>query len=173
MRISKKKWVFFCVLLWIFVLPVSLFAKQSTIAVVDMRRVFREARFAQELAKDFYNDVELKRKEIEKKEKELKRKQTSFKSQAKALSKKERQAELKRLKEEERRLRQMKADSEDRLRKERERVRIKIMMKVNKVIEEYAKKHHYTVVLPKGVVLYSDSRVDITEDIIKALNKSN
>ena len=81
MRISKKKWVFFCVLLWIFVLPVSLFAKQSTIAVVDMRRIFREARFAQELAKDFYKDVELKRKEIEKKEKEL----ASFEAKVKKL----------------------------------------------------------------------------------------
>ncbi len=154
-------------------MPVCLFAKENTkVAVVDMRRIFREAKFAQKLAKDFYNDVELKRKEIAKKEAELKKRKNSLKKQAKIISKKEHLVKLKRIKEEEKQLRQMRNESENKLRKKREKIRISIMMKVNKVIEEYAKKHHYTVVLPKGIVLYSDNAVDITEDIIKVLNKN-
>jgi len=166
-----KKELILCMLLSVifFILPVS-YASQR-IAVVDMRRVFREAKIAQNLAKDFFKDVQSKRRELKAKEDELKKKERELKKKAKILSKKEREKEFEKLREEAKQLKHMKVDIEDELRTKRQEIRAKIMKHVRKVISAYAKRYNYVIILPKGILLYSQDAVDITDKIIKELNR--
>ncbi len=45
--------------------------------------------------------------------------------------------------------------------------------KIQKIIEDYSKKHKYVLVLNKEVVLYSKGGKDLTGEIIKAYNKKH
>ena len=144
----------------------------TKIGVVDMRRVFREADIAQKLAKDFYKDVQAKRKEFQAKEAELKNREKALKKKVKMLSKSEREKQLQKLKEETKQLKHMRLNIEDELRTKRQEIRTEIMKRVRKIISMYARKHNYAVIIPKGLLLYSRDVVDITDKIIKELNKN-
>ncbi len=143
----------------------------TKMAVVDMQRVFKESKIAQKLARDFFKDLQSKRKELFAKEKDLKQKEIAFRKKRKGLSKKEREKELQKIREEKRKLKHIKDDMEDELRTKRQKMRVSIMKRVKEVISAYARKHNYAIVIPKGMLLYSQDAIDITDKIIKELNR--
>ncbi len=151
--------------------PFSFAKRVVKIGVVDMRKVFRESKMAQKLANDFFKEVQTKKRQVILKEKQLKSKEKKFKKEAKSLSKTEKAKKLRTLRQEAKELKNMKNDIEDQLRTKRQRIRIKIMTQIRNIINDYAKKYGYTIILPKGMLLYSQDTVDITDNIIKELNK--
>lgn len=57
------------------------------------------------------------------------------------------------------------------LRKERDEKLKEILQDIEKVVQEYARKNGYDFVLNDRVLLYGTATADITQDVIKALNK--
>ncbi len=54
---------------------------------------------------------------------------------------------------------------------EKNRIDIASMTTLNKVMVDYAKKHHYDFLTPKRLFIYADPKHDVTADIIKILDK--
>ena len=49
-----------------------------------------------------------------------------------------------------------------------------VLTRVNEFIERYGKENHYTIIfstMTEGNVLYGDSKIDITDDVLKKLNE--
>lgn len=165
----KKKIVGVFVLLVFLTSPI--YAASAKIGVVDIRRVFREAKIARGLTKQFLKDVQSKRKQLKAKEQDLRKRRREFKKRAKALSKKEREKELEKIRKEAKQIKHMKANMEDELRRKDQQVKSKIIRELRKAAAVYAKKHNYTVIIPRGMLLFSQDAVDITDALIKELNK--
>jgi outer membrane protein len=62
----------------------------------------------------------------------------------------------------------------ERIGKKRAQMMDGVYQKINVYLDEYGKSHHYDLILGTvqgGSILYGSSGVDITDDIIKGLNK--
>ncbi len=57
------------------------------------------------------------------------------------------------------------------LQQERDEKLREIMSEIDKVIQDYGKKHGYTVILGDRMLVYGDESVEITREIIDILNK--
>ncbi|MDB4349610.1 OmpH family outer membrane protein [Omnitrophica bacterium] len=58
------------------------------------------------------------------------------------------------------------------LRRERDDMVKEIFTEMNEVIIDYGKKHGYDIIFDDRVLLYASDSIDITNDVIKILNKS-
>ena len=57
------------------------------------------------------------------------------------------------------------------LREERDEALKDILREIDKIIQDYGKKHGYTAILNDRVLVYGNEAIDITQDIIDILNK--
>lgn len=57
------------------------------------------------------------------------------------------------------------------LRQDRDEKFREIMKEVKTVIEEYGQSRNYNIIIDDTLLLYKDTGLDVTEDIVKALNK--
>lgn len=164
----KKGLAIILVLLFaVFGLGLSAFAAAEKIAYVDLSQTFdkyEKTKVYDDSLAALQADKEKQLEGMAKDIKALEDKLSLLNEKAKA----EKQSELD---EKNKNIRQMSQQIALDLRKERDEKLKEILQDIEKVIQDYARKNGYDFVLNDRVLLYGSASADITQDIIKTLNK--
>jgi len=138
---------------------------------VDLQKIFQGYNRAKENEKKFKQEVEAQQKEINKLQDEIKKEQEDFDKKKDILKAEEKQKR-------EERLRDMLQDFSGRwkevnqkLDQRREELEKECLDEIIKATREYGKKHGYTLILDARVVVYGPEGADLSEEILKVLNK--
>lgn len=97
-----------------------------------------------------------------------------YNEQFSKLSKAERTTREKILRMQEDNLRKYSQKTEESIKEQDEKLTVGVLNQVNAFVEEYAKKMNYDIVLgttSSGNILYAKEQMDITDEVIKALNE--
>jgi len=143
----------------------------TAIAVVDSRRVIAESNEAKKLM----SDIEKMKKEMQDKlqgiEKKLTDKKEELDRKQTVLSESQFLDEQSKLKSEVRDFRSKGQSMEEELNKEFMLRRREIIRILQQVVTELAKERGYDVVLDAGQLLYANDSVDVTDEVMKRVNK--
>lgn len=156
-------------------LPVTAEAQQGQfpIAVVDINRVFRDSKQGKEIDQKLKDQGTRLEKEMETKDAELKKLYDSLikeaqsgKSTKEALEKKEQDLQ-KRLQD----FQTQRSESIDKMNASAETALKPLQTKTENAITALAKEKGFVLVVNSGAVVYAPDSIDITNDVIKAVDK--
>ncbi|MDB9823170.1 OmpH family outer membrane protein [Deltaproteobacteria bacterium] len=142
-------------------------AASVKIGVIDVQRIMRESKAAQNARAVFLKDVEAKRGVLNAKQKEVQDLQEELKNKGKDMAASVREEKTNQLTREVRDLNRLKSDLEEELKKNENELTQTLLKEISEVVQEYCKKEKYTVIHEKRTILASDEAVDITDKIIK------
>ncbi|MBU2266151.1 MAG: OmpH family outer membrane protein, partial [Candidatus Omnitrophica bacterium] len=146
----------------------AIFAKDLKIGYVDIIKVLNDY----EKTKKYDATLEEKRKEAEEK---LTKKKADLEQMQKKLSvikEGEKQKEQEKLTKAVEEYREIERTSFVDIKKARDEKMKEIIDDMDKVINTYAKKNDFTLIINENAVLYGDKVMDITSDILKIANKN-
>lgn len=143
------------------------YAAEFRIGYVDFEKVFNE-----------YNrtkteDARLKA-ELEKKEKELEKKSvgiSKMRDELELLSEEARKEKQEELREKIKELNQLRKEARQDLLEERNKKWLEIYEEIKEVIAKYGKEKGYTFVFDDKAIIYKAEGYDLTEEVVKILNK--
>ncbi|MCP4652746.1 MAG: OmpH family outer membrane protein [Candidatus Omnitrophica bacterium] len=161
------KKILFCLVTLAVALSSVSFAKDLKIGYVDVFAVFNEYTKTKD-----YEAILAKKKEVEE-GKLNKRKEKIEKLQNKLtlLKEEEREKEEEKIIDAAREYRKMEKKVVTDLKKERDEKMKEIIEDINKIIEKYAQKGGYDIIVNKTSVLYGQKTMDMTAQILKQANK--
>ena len=145
----------------------KVYAKEYKIGYVDLAKVFDEYTKTKESSKTIEEKgkaKEAERKKLTDEIKKLKDEQELLSDKAKAEKQKAIDDRIKNLQEFDRKIR-------DELIKERNEVIGGILKDIEKVVTDYSKEGAYDFILNSRTLLYGKEELDLTEEILKRLNK--
>jgi outer membrane protein len=149
------------------IIPSICVAQDLKIGYVDILKVFNEYKKTKDYDDMLEKRKNIKEKELEKKKEEIKRRQEKLDLLKDEEQKKERE-EIAKIAGEYREMeRQYILD----LRKERDEKMKEIIKDINKVVENYANKKDFDLILNKAAVLYGKKDIDLTDIILKIVNQ--
>ncbi|MEW6067852.1 MAG: OmpH family outer membrane protein [Nitrospirota bacterium] len=158
----------------IFLLPVSLLADDTImkIGVVDIQKALNESEAGKKAKSDLEALIKSKQSVIDEKKKALEKLKGEIEKQTSILSaeaKKNKEADLERLLREYQRTVQ---DSQDEVKKKEAELTNSIIKEVREIVEKFSSKEKYAIIVEKGIVIYSNEGIDITDTVIKKYNES-
>ena len=170
----RRTFIFAALVLACFSIPSSVAAlgPKVKIGIIDTPRILRESKIAREVRGAFLMELEGKRSVLKAKQEEVKNLETRLKKEEAAMNAQERKDASQRFAKEVKELRRLKTDIEDELKKKDAELSRKLILDIKKVVEKYLKDQKFTLILEKKTVVASDDAVDITEDIIRAFDKT-
>ena len=137
------------------------------IGVVDAAKVFDKYHKTTEADKKLEKISKAKKAEADKLVKEI----NKLKDEIQLLSKDARDVKEKAFNDKKRALQDFDRETRLELNRERDDILKDILEEVSETIADYGKKQGYDLVLDNRVILYSDESLDISENVIKVLNK--
>lgn len=150
-------------------------AADIKIAVVDIQKALASSKIGQDAQKKYEIELKKAQGQIDKKKGEYDQLQSSLEKQrgslnSKALAEKEEQ-----LVSMEKDLKRSFQDKREELRRENMRLVGELVGKIKKIVEVLAKDEGYTIVLEKNAqgALYADSKIDITDGVVKKFDAGN
>jgi outer membrane protein len=148
-------------------IPMSAFSAELKIGYVDVLKVFNDYNKTKDYDKVLDEQRTEKEEGLEKKKEEIKAIQDKIEL-LKDEQKDEKREEITKAATE---YREMERQSILDLKKQRDEKMKEIIDDINKVIEQYAKKNGYDIILNKGSVLSGAKGMDLTNEILKIVNK--
>ena len=146
-------------------------AAATKIGIIDMQRLLKESKAAQDLRGVFLMDLENKRNVLQAKESQVRKMRDDLRQGAKGKSAEEIQEAQEQLQEEVKALRRLKADLQEELKKKDMELTQQLIKEVREIVEAYKKKKKFTLILQRKSVVAFDKSIDITGDIIKEFDK--
>lgn len=143
------------------------FCKDLKIGYVDIFKIFNEYKKTE----DYDKKLEKKKNEAEKKLDEKKETIKKIQGKLSLLKDKEREKEEQKISKEVESYRELERKAFVDIKKERDEKMKEIVEDINKIVEEYAKKHGYDLIVNENAILYGDKVMDITTDILKISNQ--
>jgi len=142
-------------------------AEAMKLGYINMRKVFFEYKKTKDSNKVLEKEDEMAKKEIEAKAQEIRKLRDEFDLLSEE-AKEKREPELRqRLKE----LDEFRKSKIEAFIRKKDEMFKEIKDDIMSVAERYAKKNGYDVLFDEAILVYSPEKYDITEDIIKELNK--
>ena len=161
------------VLFIVFLVPVSARAADpAKFGVIDLQKVLNESERGVKAKADLESLIKSKESVIEEKAKTVEKLNSELEKQASALSpeaKKKKQDELEKIQRESQRLLQ---DSQIEVKKKEGELTEAIIKDIREIVEKFGADEGYTFIIEKGILLYSDKGIDLTDSVIKKLNES-
>lgn len=144
-------------------------AKESPvkIGVLDIQKIMRESKAAKNARTLFQKDVEAKRDTLKAKEKEIRLLEEEIKTADPKMSPETRRDKEFKLSREVKELQRLGADLEEELKKKDVELTRKLIGEIMQIVQSFAKKEHYTLILERASVVTADNAIDITDKIIK------
>ena len=163
----KKLFLFILVGIFVLCAAAPLFAEsQGKIGYIDLSRSFDEYQKTKDFDKDLESKGDMKQGEREKLVQEIRKMREELELMNKnAREKKEADIEAK-IKS----LQEFDQEAKTDLTKERDNMVKDILKEMSDVIKEYGQKNGYSIIVNDRVLLYGDSGMDLTNEIIKILN---
>lgn len=154
-------------------------AKEFKVGVIDMPRALNETTEGEKIVEEMKLKISKENEELQKKEEELKRMQDAITKQGFLLSESariEKEEQFSRLKRERDRFRE---DKQAEFLRMQRRATERIHQGLMKVLNEYAKRENYDLIVEAGqqaagipgFIVYFDETLDITDRIIELYNK--
>ncbi len=144
---------------------------ETKIAVVDTQAVIAQTNAAERAREILKIETEEAQKNIDKLEKELKKKQDDLMNKKSVLSEDKFKEEEDKLKKAVRDYRMEVRASQEGLDRRNLELRKPIVDAVREVIIDIAKKEGYTAILPTKLVVFHETEIDLTEEVLKRTNK--
>lgn len=162
----KKSVIFLVAFLVAFSLCPASFAKDLKIGYLNFLEVFNEYKKTKDYDETLNKKAEVKEKELKDKESEIEKMQ----SKLNVLKDKDKEKEQQKVEKAAQEFIQLKRQSLIDLKKEKDEKMKEIIDDIDKSIKDYSKKNNFDLVVHGSAVLYGDSAMDITKDILKIIN---
>jgi outer membrane protein len=157
----------------IFALPLSSLAADSVkFGSVDIQKILNESEAGKKAKSTLEDLIKSKESVIEEKSKAIENLRGELEKQASVLSteaKKNKQDELEKMLREYQRLVQ---DSQAEVKKKEGELTDTILKEIREIIDKIGVEEGYTLIIEKGLVLYSNKDIDITDMVMKKYNES-
>jgi len=163
----KKKLIGLLVIILCFVLSGYAFAESLKIGYLNMRKVFYEYKKTKEFNNKLAREEGQIKEEIEKKTNEVRK----LRDEIELLSKEAKQKKEPALRQKMGELDEFRRSKVDGILRKKDEMFKEIRENILDVAEKYAKKNRYDVVFDEALFVYSLGKYDITDEIIKRLNK--
>ncbi len=147
-------------------------ADDQKIAVVDMQRAIQTSESGKKAKSELEGAFNKKKKELQDQEATLKKAQEDFQKKQAALSESAKKEQQGKLQERFMKYQELLQKSQAEIQKKEQEMSEPIIRKIREKVTEVAKKKGYSLVLEKNenMVIYSDDKNDITEEVIKGIN---
>lgn len=154
---------------------IALAAPDLKVGYVDMQRALSESKAGAEAQKAYEGEVKKAQAKLDSKKEEYERLQGELEKQKDSLSEKARSEREEKLLVLEKELKRSFQDSQEQLRRENMKLVGGLVKKLRQVVDEVGKSEGFTIILEKGgqSVLYADSDIDITAQVIKEFDAQN
>ncbi len=143
----------------------------AKVGYVDMDRVFDEYTETQKASQELNKEISARRTEITKLENEITTLKEKLDAQEALLSKEERSKRAQVINQKILDLQKYVRDIEMDLARKEEAMTKKLITAIYNVVREIARKEGYTLILRKDSILYGEEGMDLTDKVIKVLNK--
>ncbi len=139
------------------------------VAFVDMQRALQASEAGKEAQKKYDIEVKKSQSKIDEKKADFERLQKSYSKQKDSLNEKARGDREEELGSVEKELRRSFQDTKENLQRRNGQIVGELVNELRKVVEEVGQDEGYTLILEKGspLLLYGDSKIEITEEVIK------
>ena len=155
----------------VFDVQVSL-AKELKIGVVDFQKVLEESSVIRVLNKDLEAKIKAEEDIITKRREEIQKKKEDFDKQQSMLNSDVRAQKEDQLRQELKDLQRYANDKQDEFQRRGSELMQKVVKEMSEIVKEVGEKEDFTVVLERNAgVVFSDSSVDITDQVVKEYDK--
>lgn len=168
-----KKFLVLFISLGLILAFISTAKAEIKIAVVDLFKILNESEEGKKAVGELQSMVDSRQKTLEEKQKKIQALREEYDKKRAVLSedaRKSKEEEIERLGRE---LQRTAADYQVELQKKQNEITQSMLKEIRQIINEYAKKEDYNLILEKAeqIVLYSTPEVDITDKIISLFNQ--
>ncbi len=143
----------------------------ENVAIIDIDKISKEAKVVKYIAKEISNKRDIYQKEISSKEKKLEDERKKIEAKKNILSEEALENQQKKFIEEVKDLKEFAAKRDKTLKDAYSEAINKVNEKVGEIVSEIAKKQNLALVLPSSQVVYSTDNLEITDEVIKELDK--
>ena len=143
----------------------------NEIAVVDINFLLKNSNEGKAIDKEFKSQNEKNLNSFKKKEKELKDKENKIASKKNVLSKEDFKKEVQAFSEEVKKYNKGRKEKINKTNNQNNENVVKLLKKINSILIDYSKENNISTTLDKKYVIITKSENDITEKILKILNK--
>lgn len=157
----------------LFSLSLTAYASEVKIAVVDLQKALNESEGGKNAKKSLEELIKSKQSVIDEKGKEIEKLKDEIDKQSAVLSKEALQKKQDELDKKMREYRRLVQDSQDEVKKKESELTAEILKDLKKIIEKIGEEENYSLILEKakGVVLFHDKAIDITDKVIERYNQ--
>lgn len=147
-------------------------AEETKIGTIDMQRAIQASESGKKAKGELEAAFNKKKKELQAEEANLKKLQEEFQKKQSALSESAKKEQQGKLQERFMKYQELLQKSQAEIQKKEQEMSEPIIRKIREKVAEIAKKKGYTLVLEKNenVVLFSQEKDDLTEEVMKAAN---
>jgi len=163
----KKLFIVILASIFISCMQAPLFAEsQGKIGYIDLSRSFDEYQKTKDFDKELEGKGDMKQNEREKLVQEIRK----MREELELMNKKAREKKETDIESKIKALQEFDQEAKTDLTKERDNMVKDILREMSDVIKEYGEKNGYSIIVNDRVLLYGDSGMDLTGEIIKILN---
>jgi len=151
---------------------VAAFADEVKIGIVDMQKCIQMSESGKKAKSELESAFNKKKKELQEQEASLKKQQEEYQKKKSALSETAQREQERKLQEKFMKYQEVVQRSQAEIQKKEQEMSAPIIQNVRNRVSEIAKKKGFGIVLEKNdnIVIYSEDKFDITEEVMKSLN---
>ncbi len=148
-------------------------APEVRLGFVDLQRALTESRTGKAAQKDYEKAVLAAQSKLDVKKSEFEKLREAFSKQRESLNADALQKKEEELIEKERDIKRSFKDSQEKLRRTNAQMVGELMKEIRVAVAAVGQEKNLTVILEKGsqAVLYADSKIDITDEVVSRFNK--
>lgn len=150
---------------------IGLLAQNSKIGYVDIKKVFDNYEEAKKTEEKFKKEIDDAQKDLDKLQEEVKKMQDDYEKKKNMMKPEEQTKKENELKAKIQELSKKWIETKQKLDDRGKALENQIFEDIKKAIGDYAKKNGYSMVVDSRLILYGESAVDLTDEIIKIINK--
>jgi len=158
-----------CLFFALFILPNSLFSADQTVKFgsIDVQKVLNDSDSGKKAKADLEVLIKSKQATIDEKGKIIEKLKSDIEKQASVLSAEARKAKEDELEKVLREYQRLVQDSQAEIKKKEGEHTDTILKDIREIIDKIGEEEGYTLIIERGMVLYSNKGIDITDSIIK------
>jgi outer membrane protein len=147
-------------------------AEDQKIGIIDMQKTIQSSEAGKKAKAELESAFNKKKKELQDQEAALKKMQEDFQKKSAALSDSAKKDQQAKMQEKFMKYQELLQKSQTEIQKKEQEMSEPIVRKIREKVGEIAKKKGLSIVLEKNenVVIYFDSKDDLTEEVMKAVN---
>ena len=169
-----RQWFIFCsVLIALLTIPVASFAADTVkFGSIDVQKILNESEAGKKAKSDLESLIKSKQSSIDEKGKAIEKLKADIEKQASVLSAEARKTKEDELEKSVREYQRIVQDSQSEIKKKEAELTDTILKDIREMIEKIGEEEGYSLIIEKGMILYSSKGIDITDTLLKRYDES-